>query len=130
MPLFWLSSRAPLDMADRLFRSMKASQRAAWNRAAASTLMRWYRERKLKRFDALSKRCLSQATDSLPLPPRLWRTIAALNHMLGEREAVVVAALKHDRGRRTYATSFTLETMVKLVEHYNKRSQSFLELFD
>lgn len=107
-----------------MFENLNTMYRHEWCHAASFTLLRWYHERKLDRFDALSKFCLN--LDESPLPARLWRTIATLNYLLGEREETVAAALAHDGGRATYRKDFTLQTMGKLVQIRLERNDMFL----
>lgn len=100
----------------------------AWCYIAADTLSRWYRERQLERFDQLTQRCLREL--ARPLPPFLWRTIAALNHRLGDREEAVTEALTHDGGSRTYRDHFTLGAMARLADERIARGQPFLSVFE
>lgn len=123
--LDWRSTCA--DLADEMFDSL-STQHSAWFSIAASTLTRWYHEGKLERFDALTKRCLEELDRTLP--PVLWRTLAALNHVLGDREAAVASALKHDGGFKTYRDDMTLNAMTKQVQHRRRGSVSFFKLFE
>lgn len=117
------------ELADEMFFDLDTSFHDAWCYTATFTLWRWYCEEKTELVDALTKHCLERVDG--PLPPRLWRTIAAINHRLGERDDAVAAALQHDKGRDSYNNVFTLESLVKLLDLYTlRKSAKFVARFD